>query len=519
MAVTIIRNQPIQVKFNKNFTCDDYTRMQLVEYNDFQKVQVLLSPNTLPRVLSGAGWTVTGGMSNALNTLTAAGAGTASKVAGIGAGKKYQIQFDVLFSTIDNVGGYRVKINNQWLKLPDATGGNLSVLGGTITCWVTINGTITDTNLVFEVAGAGTSLTIKNISIGEMSKVGMSVLDENLQEITNVGQVYTQYIPNSPLATINVIWSDLHNAGVQGKCYLYFYDALNIGMNLLVNPTFTGGLTGWTSYQWGYDNLLGWGATYDGTGSPFANQIWQDLIVPGGAIYRISFKMYGSRVYVIPTINGAVQPGTLHASVGATVKTQDIDLSSYSGYISLRIAFQPEQPTNVLRLSNCSFGRIFDAANVSNLFDLQERHKYTLKLYGKCKQAAFGFDFFNFDLTMRVKGYVLYKEYPDTTEVYNFSNETSAILNADANKNYEVTIRAAPEYHHDAIRLMRLCDTFTINNNGVILEGPYDTKPTMELPMPEGKFMIRNWNGLEDNSYSSGRVPYGEFGYAEDGYW
>lgn len=519
MAIRVVRNQPIQTQFNKNFSCDTYELMQLVQPSDFQKVQFVCTPHKIPTTLSGGVWATTGLIGNASNILTAIGAGTASKASGVGAWKRYQIQFDIKFLAIDNTGGYRVKINNQWLALPDASNGNYSILSGPITCYITMSNSITDPNIIFETAGAGTGLTIKNITIGELSSVAMSVLDENLQQITNVGQVYTQYIPNSGIATVNIIWSDLYNAGVTGLCYLYFYDAMNYGNNLLVNPTFTGGLTGWTAYQWGYDNSLGWGATYDGTGSTYANELYQEVIVPGGAKYRLTFTMYGSRVFVTPSINGAVQASTQYTSLGTAVKTHEIDLSAYSGYVSLRVAFMPVLPTYVIRLSTISLVRFFDAVTVSNIFDLQPRHPNTLLIKGKCNQAAFGFDFSNFDMSIRVHGHVLYKEYPDTTDVYNFSNEVGKILEADAEKLYEVTIRAAPEYHHDTIRLMRQCDTFSINNNVLLKQGNYEVKPTYDLPITEAQFLVRNWQGLEDNSYSIGRLSYAEPGYVVEGYW
>ena len=117
---------------------------------------------------------------------------------------------------------------------------------------------------------------------------------------------------------------------------------------------------------------------------------------------------------------------------------------------------------------------------------------------------------------MRVSGNILYKEYPDKTEDYNFSDDTVSLLSVDADKLYQVTVNGSPEYIHNAVRIIRLCDSFMVNGKEYIKAGNYDISPSLKLSSPSATFNVKPKYGIPDNTKESTAIY--EQGYVASGY-
>ncbi|HWB64374.1 MAG TPA: hypothetical protein VG603_12740, partial [Chitinophagales bacterium] len=114
--------------------------------------------------------------------------------------------------------------------------------------------------------------------------------------------------------------------------------------------------------------------------------------------------------------------------------------------------------------------------------------------------SAFGFDYSkSFTHYLRVWGNIKYNGYTEEKEVYNFSDNTNLLLTASQLKQYEISIGDAAEYVHDCLSILRLHDTFTINDKEYIPDGDYALqvrKSTFVLP---AKFTVKEQAGPSKN--------------------
>lgn len=523
MGIEVTRNQPIQTKFSKHYGCDHYELMQLVQQNDEQRVQVRCTPRVLPVAFPINSWTLAGSASHntGTNAFDFVGPGSVNQVLTLTPGKRYQIDFDVEINTLGSTGGYRVAFENYFVMLPDTTSpGAYSVLSGRVSAVVTA--AFNAQNFGIGVSGASTNLSIKNICVTELSNVNVAVLDKSKNVVyTLTGPQHITNDPRSNITDIYVPWWLL--ALSDGIYYLSFYDTTNLGTEILANGEFVSNLDSWKTKTGGVSSWQPFFTSEEvarfTTGNN-GNDIAQDVYADGGAEYELQFDvvitMPGQSINVYFVVNGTATEPVNYTANG--LHTQVLDLTAYEGIVAVKVVLEAGMSIGTMVLNSVSLMKTKDLNNISNPFELARKQAQTLHLLGYCNREAFGFTFKSFVSSVRAKGFLKYKEYPDfsTAEIFRLSNEAEELLTARAPKHYEVTIHGTAEYIHDAIRLMRLCDLFLIDGKRWILAGDYELVPTEGIMNATARFTVREQIGIPPNRYLSGSSNV--FNYLEEGY-
>lgn len=505
--IEIIRNQPIQALPDvlRHAALPEYDLMQLVQKNDVQLVMVKRTPHLSEAVISPMSFSIAGGMDKTLSSLTSTGAGDASVATAIVINATYKISLRVFFTQFDPTGGYRIKLNNEWLTLPDAGAGAYSILSGTVEAYLDIPGSVTSSNLTIEVTGADNIVSFSSIRVERLSEIQVTVLDETKTVIQTLAGVVTNY-NDSPFSHITIDWSTITGTGIR---YLRINDSLNLNTDYISNGTFTSDIAGWTNVDgsataWVWEAFAGGRAHWDDAGTT-DQELSQEVNVPGGGYYELAFTVSaidfndgeGLEAYFI--VNGVALPLTTFTLTGPY--TMPLDLTEYTGNVSVKVVFQPLNDSDTIFLDTVSLKRKYDR-NISVPFNLQNNHPFTLLMYGECEAPAFGFPFGNFFyLKMRAKGEMQYLAYPDKTEWYDFSNNETDLLEANRGKTHRVKIHGVEEYIHDAITAMILCDTFTIDGKEYVRDASYELEPTEGIYKASGKFDVREKIGIAANYY------------------
>lgn len=504
MGILIVKNQPVQALRNLD-ACSETKNMQLVQTNDTQRVQVRLSPHNETELISestfssGATWTLGGTATISGGKLNMTGA-TSAQSAAIGtltAGVRYRVRFTVAFNTIDNSGGYRIKLNNQYVKLADASGGTYSIMQGTIDAYILV-ASLVNATLVIETTGVDTDVEFDSMSLMELSQAGLQVLDAEYNILDDYNDTYTTYEADSNIATVRLPWS----SQTPGIVYWSIYDMLNYDTNIVLNGTFTGDLMWWTStgsWNAGLDNAV--------TSGTDMGVLQQTITLPGGAKYDLQFTVTGLTpgvealqvYYIVDNLGTYLSAIEEYATIGT--KTLTIDLSEFTGVRDLVLNFKPKNASDVLTLDNVSLKRKLDTATITNPFKLAAKHFNTLLLYATNAHPAYGFNFNEFTMTMRLRADLEYKGYPDTTEVFRFSNASHDVLSSITDKLYDVRCKGMPEYMHDALRIIRLCDTFTIDGTAYVPDGEYNVNRQDKIHNAPAVFSVKEKQGIEENSY------------------
>lgn len=523
--IQVIRKQPIQAKFNCE-DCDEYALMQLTTYEDEQRIQVLSTPRQI-KPFAFADWILSGDVQfyGSLTRFLFTGPATLEIPVELKPYRRYRIELNVMFQSVPDGGGYRVRMNDQWVALPDTDGsaGTYSIVSGKIVAHLTTIA-IGPPRLVISTTGAGLDVAISDITVSEISRVGMRVLDVNKEVLIDYGITNTVEVPHTNISTCFIDWSEVAYAGI---CYLAFYDYFLSTENQIVNPEFASGFTGWGSLygsalEWNHISVLPTGAVYPAPGTIVAdNTLVQKLVVPGGAKYNLSFILAGisagEGVFAFFFANG--EPGASVLFTTAGTQTREIDLTALSGAVELWVGFEPRNPNVDIYIRSVVLKSTAEYSNVTNPFNLQVRHSSTLVLSGRCNASAFGFNFDSFFMRCRIRATLEYIQYPDKTEQYEWSDSQEDILTADAKKHYLLNVLGAPEYLHDALQLIRLCDEFTIGNTSYIRAGDYDLNRTDGICPAGASFEVREKQGIEDNDYAGDDDEYTDIGYTRKGYW
>lgn len=525
--IEVLKHQPIQTRFRCT-DCDEYSLMQLVIPDDEQRVQVKCHPRKALQPFLYTDWTLTGAVSFETDFTRFQFSGTASVSVPVSMvyGRRYRIEINAAFTTIPDGAGYRVKLNNQWVQLPDATNGAYSIVGGKIVAYVTAH-TLVSPALLIETTGAGLSLLLFDISVAEISRAGLMVLDASKNLIVDFGLTNSVEMADSNITTLWIDWSEVDYEGI---CYLCIYDTLDFNTQLLVNGDFSTDILGWDNgidgvqphAQWAWFGGVPTRAWYTGAGTTGFNQLTQLITVPGGSLYNLQFTvsgitpLSGEGVSVSFVINGTETTGTAYTLTNSY--TQELDLSAYTGMVEVRVVFTPIHTTDTFFIYGVSFKRVQDTSNITNPFTLQVKHSGTVVFFGRSNASAHGFNFTNYFAQMRVRARVEYIQYPDKTDIYEWSDNVEDIIDSEAKKNYRVQVLGNPEYIHDALRLMRLCDNYTINDIYYIRAGDYELEKTKDMCPAGATFELREKTGIADNEYNA-EDEYTDAGYTERGYW
>ena len=505
--ITIIPNQPLAQRLqyiNRHIT--DRELMQQVQADDVQRLQVQRGITGLCSVLNHTAFTKTGGITGSASTLTAAGAGTATANSGISGGNAYEVRYVVSFSAIDNTGGYRIKLNNAYLPMPDASAGAYSILSGTITLYYNV-ASLTTSDLVFETTGADTELTISSISITQITAVRCDILDENFDVLDSNPFTITTY-SNNNLADIAVDWSQCSSNGTR---YLHVAANTNFDTELFTNPTFVTDIVGWTasnggSTDWVWDAANGGEALWAGG---TASTLSQEITVPGGSIYTLVFTATGlaangsESLVVTATVNSTDEVLDTSVVINGT-HTVEIDLSEYeSTFVALRVTFRPGTSLQTMGCSGASIKRTLDVQGITVPCRVLSTQLNTHILYATNTGSAFGLDFTGYFMKLRLKARKEYTKYPDTTDMATFSDNSNDLTLSYPEKVQTITVYGAPEYLHDAIRLMRLCDTFQYDGEDYVQAGEYAIRRTEYINPANAQFDVKDKVSVERNTYSN----------------
>jgi hypothetical protein len=154
-------------------------------------------------------------------------------------------------------------------------------------------------------------------------------------------------------------------------------------------------------------------------------------------------------------------------------------------------------------ISGVSVKRTMDMSGITTPTHLLTEHHNTKVFYATNQANAFGFDFTGFFFKMRCRGRVEYTKYPDSPEMASFSDNSNDLTLAYPEKQHTITVYSLSEYQHDCMRLMRLSDTFTIDDVEYVQAGEYTIKRTDHLNAALGQFDVKDKTGIERNTYSN----------------
>lgn len=507
MAVTIIPNQPAAAIYPYETTrkIPLIQLFQKVETADTQAIQVECSPATERTAIAPASFTKTGDFAASGSDLVCPGTGSATYATGIVANRRYEIRFTVTFNAVDISGGYRLKLNNSYLELPDASAGTYSILSGTISAYYGA-GSIATSDLVIEVAGADTDVEFTSISITQLSEPDCDVLDENRELLdSSPFTVSSPYTKN--YSTISVDWSLVTGTGTR---YLHIYDSILFDTDLLTNGTFATDINSWTTEAGGTTDWV-WSAANGGQAEwagGTASTLSQEITVPGGAKYYLDFTATGLAIDGSESLGVTVKINTtttvLNQSVTQTGAYQYwVDLTDYSGsFYTLRVTFRPGNTSMTMGVSGVSIKRKFDSRNgITCPYSLLETHFATRLFYADNSDTAFGFT--ELSMKIRARADVEYGKYPDDSNDYSFSDNSNEILLAYPEKVHTVTVMGLPEYLHDCLRVMRLSDTFRIDDVDYFRVGEYSVKRTQHQNMAMATFDVKDKTGIDRNTYAN----------------
>lgn len=504
--INIIPNQPLAQRLQYiNRQIPDLELQQLVQADDIQKMQVTRGIIEERSYIANSSFAKAGGMAGSGTTLACTGSGNALATSAISAGKTYEVSFRVLFNATDNTGGYRVKLNDDYLPLADASGGAYSIIGGNITLYYYVS-TLTTTDFLFDVDGADTDIEISGISITRISDVRCDILAEDFSVLNSNPFTIATY-SNNNLADITIDWSLCSSNGIR---YLHVADNINFDTELLTNSTFATDVAGWTNnsggaLEWIWSSANGGEAQWPGSGTN--SGLSQTITAIGGSKYDLVFtttglslgsESVGATIYINGTVfyTGNV---TLNGST-----TYSIDLSDYENqFVTIKVTFRPGTISQTVGISGVSLKRKLDVQGITVPCKVLTNQLNTHLLYGTNTGNAFGFYFNRFYFKMRVRSRKEYTGYPDTTDMASFSDNSNDLTLSYPEKKHTVTIYGAPEYAHDCIRLMRLCDTFTYDGTDYVQAGEYSLKRTEHLNMALAQFDIKDKTGVERNTYSN----------------
>ncbi len=511
MAISIIPNQPIQpqLKFI-NRVPHEYDLMQLAPDTLEQSLQVKCTGATSASYFSFTGATVTGGAVVSGTSVAFTGAATCEKSFTIADNTEYELKLRVQINTLGNIGGFKILINNNEIYLDDkGLTADYSVLQGNLTTYYKIPSGIGATSTIkLQTTGSDTDLTISSVSLTKLSQPIIAALNESKALISGLPSgTFTITTSSAPgklnYKQIRVKWGNISH----GVRYLRISDSVDLGSNMVVNPLFISDTSGWEQpntsalAEWIYSPDFGGSAKYVVGTQEVISQL---ISAQGGGFYDFQFTVYGNPlnigIEVYFEVNGIAQP--FQAFYNDTTNSIPLDLSNYTGFPDVRICFRPTSGSTNIYITEIYFKRLLDRNNISVPFNRENGKRNQLTLFGSSLSAANGFLFSsNFDMRLVVGGRIDYDEYPNVADEYTFSNASTDLLSASVEKHYLVSINGSPEYLHDAIRLIRLCDTFLINGESYVAVGGYELKKTDGLSNYAATFKVKEKQGVMMNTY------------------
>jgi len=472
-----------------------------------------------------AGWTISGGKLHGINVGIGDEAVTVASV-GYEVGKVYFIKISVTVISGSTAGtGWIVVTNGTYLDLPDtATPGDGCPRSVTAT-WIYSPSAIGTDNLFFACNDSNLVFDIDYVEVSELSNVGVAIysgdtLVDNNTSFTgdNFLNYYFQgtlFMDNGTIVggVTNIFYESVTGVTAMWELFIDTWDSITsetgcltarfydtyYTANQILNGTFISNLDDWTedvTTDWSWN--IGEYAEY--TWSGFTQGIlYQTVNLPGGAIYVFGWTNLGD-IRVRMSINGAT-PVIIGTYVSGTY-TEAIDLSEYSGNVSVKVMFgeNPSYHANIVLDAVTIIGQP-DLRNVTNCLNIQTSQPCTILMYATNSDNAFGLDYTSGNLQhwLRVYGKIKYSDYPEEAEVFKFSDNSSQIMFASSEKQFEVIIGDAPEQIHDCISILRLHDVFEIDDTAYVRSGNYDLNRRRTSDNSQAVFAVKEQVGVSSN--------------------
>lgn len=519
MAIIVKQNQALGFNVSDDCKCGG-VYCQPYNLSDQVRIQGTVTEITGTNILynggfgSSTGWTLDSGYSITGGKLVVTNAGSTAYATStiplqLEANRIYRIKAAVTVTSVGSATtgtGWYVKVNDVKMTPQTGTGTNKTQTvvwyyqPSSITTDVVVVGT-TDNTIDFE---------IESIEVSEMSMVGFAFVDENGNEAYSYDSpaTLTYYAADDYTGeSTSILWiaiisfTDLAGLG----CYsLSFYDEALKNANRVRNGTFPTDLTWWTAgTHWSWDSNR---ALYNPV-TASAGTLSQAIVIPGGYIYTLAFTSHlmglNDTAQVLYQIN-AGGTSQLFVFTGNGAHSHEIDLTAYSGNVTLTIYFAETTPSQDFAIDNVSI-KANDAQYdyESACISIKTSHDCTLLLLAQNNDNAFGFDYSTASGIMRhyvrVKAKLNPAAYPEEVEDYRFSNNERALLYALTEKEYQVVLTDQPEYIHDCIRHMRLHDIFKIDGTEYVRSGEYGFKPRKTSKLAQASFNVKDKTGIANN--------------------
>lgn len=420
---------------------------------------------------SAAGWTLDAGWTYGSNKVSIDLASTTSGISqdiGIEEGCFYQ----VIFTILDYVNG---EIN--------------VIIGGTTIATITAgNGTYTvygiagSVNNDIELAANGPLIPI-NLSLDNVSVIAYSAPGLVIYNCTDSTVDYTSYDGSDFLTDENstsvigcIDWNGTPPTLSNGKCYTICI--ADICDNTYVSDgtfdTACGGGSWTCGVQW---TIAAGGSRYLGPGIPTAESartLTNTLTstIAGGGFVLISFEI--TAYVAITTMEVRLTDGTntviVVTGINSTgVKRNVVDLTGFADTVLFdELLFVGAETVGTIQMDNVMAVDLI----CSEKYCLEATYPCTLlfewsNLQGTA-QNAFGFDYTNFSWQQKMRMFagVGSPQYPLRIDKMKINtNGGSKVQRAMINRDYIISMRKAPQYIHEALRIGLKHDVFTITGS------------------------------------------------------
>jgi len=396
-------------------------------------------------------------------------------------------------------GGYRVKANGEYLKLPTLTLGGFSEDANKY-YWFYRPSSITSSDIAIEAETNLGFIEVKHVQVYKVSTLGLSIYDINgniigVENNTAASYYYEDVYYSDSNDTLeqpylNWEWQLLLD-GFPNICNTQcLFDTQWTLSDSISNPNFDTDLNFWTAGEGWFWNS---GAEVD---SSHAGSLTQQITFEGGTIYNLEFSVFPNGLLFYYTVNGVATP---EASYTGVVQ-QTIDLTSYTGNVTVNLVFTGVDNVATILLYARIVG-VADRRNCFNCVTVQDADaSCTLKFTATNNDNAFGFDY-SHGLTheLRLEAKMVVSGFPEEKEEYLFSDNSRKLLFARRDTEYEISVTDAPDYIHECLSMMRLNDTFTIDGVEYIADGNYDLRKRKTSDLKQAVFTVKKKQGIASN--------------------
>lgn len=409
-----------------------------------------------------------------------------------------------------NGQGIQLLINGTAIQLPGASSPSQGACSSFTLTGFYIPSAINTNTMEITLNNGTIQFTVSDIFVFEYTYPLIEAFDTNGDFIQSIDPILVQYY-NYPLSSLNLTPGNPQNFPSLRFDVKFGLDELEDGCYSLQIKDGAGNVANGNflnSNSWTVG--AGWSIT-NGTasfvGTPFSNALSTSIYLednPGP--YTLRFFM--------PTGSGSLIMNLNLSNGGSFTETftgsgwQEYQFTVEGGYQGpATLSFIPSGiiPGGVLANINIALTNItidfdedFTSENI--LLKTSWSNTPTLLFSANNNDGAFGFDYSQ-GLThnLRINAKQDVTSYPETTEVYTFSDNSEALLYGQTQKEYTIFVTDAPVYVHDCLRLLRLHDTFMINGSQYVIDGSYDLNRRKTSALKQSSFTVRDAEGIGNN--------------------